>query len=105
MKRDYISSVHFYGRIWVATAIAMFLMVPIASVIYTLIREYTSKRLQNKDVDPQKLIEQPPELHSHFVMKAKNAKKKAQARRDIRVERREERREERKGKKNKEISE
>jgi len=34
MKRDYISSVHFYGRIWVATAIAMFLMVPMAVCLY-----------------------------------------------------------------------
>lgn len=94
---------------WVLLAVAvggglwgvggMFLMVPIASVIYTLIREYTAKRLDSKDIDPQKLIEQPPELRSHYVEKAKNAKKKAMARREIRVERREERREERKNKK------
>jgi predicted PurR-regulated permease PerM len=100
---------------WVLLAVAvggglwgvggMFLMVPIASVIYTLIRERTAKRLEGKNIDPQKLVEQPPELQSHFVMKAKNAKKKAQARREVRVERREERREERKSKKNKDISE
>lgn len=88
---------------WVLLAVAvggglmgvggMFLMVPIASVIYTLIREYTAKKLEGKDVDPQKLTDQPPELQSHFVMKAKNAKKKAQERREVR-------REERKNKKN-----
>ena len=30
MKRDYIESVHFYGRIWVATGIFLMLMVPVA---------------------------------------------------------------------------
>lgn len=67
----------------------MFLMVPIASVIYTLIRENTQKKLDKRIIDPEKLQEHPPELQSHFKMKAQNAKKKRQARR-----------EERKGKKN-----
>ena len=94
---------------WVLVAVAvggelmgvagMFLMVPIASVIYTLIRERTAKKLQGKNIDPQKLTDQPPELQSHFVMKAKNAQKKAQARREVRREVREERREERRSKK------
>lgn len=88
---------------WVLLAVAvggglmgvggMFLMVPIASVIYTLIRESTAKKLATKQIDEEKLTEQPPELQSHFVMKAKNAKKKAQERREVR-------REERKNKKN-----
>lgn len=88
---------------WVLLAVAvggglmgvggMFLMVPIASVIYTLIREGTAKKLATKQIDEEKLTEQPPELQSHFVMKAKNAKKKAQERREVR-------REERKNKKN-----
>lgn len=60
--------------------VGMFLMVPIASVIYTLIREYTAKKLENKEVDPEKLKEQPPELQSHFVMKAKNAHSRHRAR-------------------------
>jgi predicted PurR-regulated permease PerM len=72
--------------------VGMFLMVPIASVIYTLIREYTAKKLDGKNIDEEKLTEHPPELQSHFVMKAKNARKK-------RIARREERREERKSKK------
>jgi len=33
-KRDYFESVHFYGRIWVATAIAMFVLVPVAICLY-----------------------------------------------------------------------
>lgn len=71
---------------WVLLAVAvgggvmgvggMFLMVPIASVIYTLIREYTQKRLDKKQIDPDKLREHPPQLQSHFMLKAKNAKKK-----------------------------
>jgi predicted PurR-regulated permease PerM len=65
--------------------VGMFLMVPIASVIYTLIREGTAKKLEIKQIDENKLTEQPPELQSHFVMKAKNA-------RDKRIARREERR-------------
>lgn len=95
---------------WVLLAVAvggglmgvggMFLMVPIASVIYTLIREATAKRLEGKNIDPGKLTEQPPELQSHFAMKAKNAKQKAQQRREVRREVREERREERKSRKN-----
>ena len=34
MKRDYIESVHFYGRIWVATGIFLMLMVPVAVCLY-----------------------------------------------------------------------
>ena len=34
MKRDYIESVHFYGRIWVATGIFLMLMVPVAVCVY-----------------------------------------------------------------------
>jgi len=34
MKREYSESVHFYGRIWVATGIVMMLMVPAAISIY-----------------------------------------------------------------------
>ena len=93
---------------WVLLAVAvggglmgvggMFLMVPIASVIYTLIRERTAQKLEGKNIDSQKLTDQPPELQSHFVMKAKNAQKKAQARREVRREVREERREVRRNK-------
>ena len=61
---------------WVLVAIAvggelmgiagMFLMIPLASVIYTLLRELTHKKLDNKNIDPQKLVDQPPELRSRF---------------------------------------
>ena len=34
MKRDYVESVHFYGRIWVAAGIFLMLMVPVAICVY-----------------------------------------------------------------------
>ena len=96
---------------WVLLAVAvgggimgvggMFLMVPIASVIYALIREYTAKKLEIKGVDEEKLIAPSGEIQSNLVAKAKNAQKKAQARRDVRREVREERREVRKERKSK----
>ena len=39
----------------------MFLMIPVASVLYTLLREATYKHLGERDIDPQKLAVQPPE--------------------------------------------
>lgn len=71
--------------------VGMFLMVPFASVIYTLCREYTQKNLEEKGIDPDKLHSHPPVLQSHFKIKAQNAKKKRIERREERVERREER--------------
>lgn len=68
---------------WVLVAVAvggelmgvagMFLMIPVASVIYTIFREYTNKRLEGREIDPEKLREQPPELRSK--MKARCTKK------------------------------
>jgi predicted PurR-regulated permease PerM len=60
---------------WVLLAVAvggelmgvagMFLMIPFASVLYTLLREVTNSRLENREIAPEKLIPQPPELKSH----------------------------------------
>ena len=76
---------------WVLLAVAvgggffgvagMFLMVPAASVIYTLLHEFTHKRLNERDIDLDKLTEQPPELQSHFKMKLQKHKEKRQVRR------------------------
>ncbi len=52
----------------------MFLMIPISSVLYTLLREVTHKRLNKKNVDPAKLIDQPPELRSKFREKREKIK-------------------------------
>ena len=56
---------------WVLLAVAvggelmgvagMFLMIPLASVLYTLLREITNARLQRRDLPEEKLIPQPPE--------------------------------------------
>ena len=69
---------------WVLLAVAvggdmmgvggMLLMIPLASVLYALIREYTNKRLERLQIDEQKLTNQPPELKSGF--KEKREKKK-----------------------------
>lgn len=71
---------------WVLVAVAfggeffgvagMFLMIPLASVLYTLLREVTHKRLDIRNIEPEKLEAQPPELKSHFRERRKAQKKK-----------------------------
>ena len=60
---------------WVLLAVAvggelmgvagMFLMIPLASVLYTLLRELANSRLETKQIVQEKLLPQPPELYSH----------------------------------------
>ena len=56
----------------------MFLMIPVTSVLYTLLREKTNEKLVDKNVDVEKLKEQPPELRKKVLFikpkKEKNAK-------------------------------
>jgi len=71
---------------WVLLAVAvggelmgvagMFLMIPLASVIYTLLREGTCKRLENRKIDAKKLEVQPPELRSSLKKHVERIKKK-----------------------------
>jgi predicted PurR-regulated permease PerM len=56
----------------------MFLMIPMASVLYTLLHEFTHRRLDKLNIDPAKLEAQPPELRSHFQEKRKAHKEKRQ---------------------------
>ena len=73
---------------WVLLAVAvggelmgvagMFLMIPVASVIYTLLREVTNNRLKVHMVDPEKLKDHPPELSSNFKKRREQRKKKRQ---------------------------
>ena len=42
----------------------MLLMIPLASVVYVLLREITDKRLAQRQIPPEKLRDQPPELKS-----------------------------------------
>ncbi len=57
----------------------MFLMIPVASVIYTLLREFTNARLADKSIDPEKLKEQPPELRPRIILAKRNKKTKDSA--------------------------
>lgn len=61
--------------------VGMFLMVPLSSVIYTLLREFTHNRLADRQIDRDKLTEHPPQLQSHFKMKRAARKEKRQVRR------------------------
>ena len=42
----------------------MLLMIPLASVLYALMREFTEKRLAERGIPEEKLQEQPPEIQS-----------------------------------------
>ncbi len=44
----------------------MLLMIPLASVLYTLAREFTDKRLAERNIPLEKLQAQPPEIKSQF---------------------------------------
>ena len=67
---------------WVLLAVAiggelmgiagMFVMIPIVSVVYTLLREITNKRLEARGIDAEKLQDHPPQLR----IRPKNPKPK-----------------------------
>ena len=73
---------------WVLVAVAvggdlmgvggMLLMIPLASVLYALTREFAAKRLSKRDIDPAKLEAQPPILKSEFKEKREKNKAKRQ---------------------------
>ena len=44
----------------------MLVMIPLASVCYTLLREITTRRVEERQIDPEKLQAHPPELKSQF---------------------------------------
>ncbi len=58
----------------------MFIMIPIASVLYTLLREITHERLSHRNIDPDKLRAHP------LVIKSK-MKEKREHRRKLRLQR------------------
>ena len=84
---------------WVLIAVAvggelmgvagMLLMIPITSVLYTLLREYTQKHIEERNIDPSKLIDHPPELRSNFKENRKKNRAKRMLRRTIRRKKRE----------------
>lgn len=44
----------------------MLIMIPLASVLYTLAREFTNKRLAQRGIPEEKLQDQPPEIKSQY---------------------------------------
>lgn len=58
--------------------IGMFLMIPLVSVLYSLIQEHTNKKLETSTVDAEKLQPQSPILNSRFKEKREKRKNKLQ---------------------------
>ena len=54
----------------------MLLMIPLASVAYTLARDFTDRRLKERNIPDEKVQDQPPELQSKFKEKRKASKQK-----------------------------
>ena len=73
---------------WVLVAVAiggglmgvggMLIMIPLASVVYSLLREVTNRRLSKRQIDREKLQDQAPDIGSKFQEKRKKAKEKRQ---------------------------
>ena len=71
---------------WVLLAVAlggklmgvagMFIMIPLVSVIYTLLREITDKRLEKRGIDADKLRDHPPEPRAKQQVCKKEKRKK-----------------------------
>lgn len=57
----------------------MVLMIPMCSVLYTLLSEFTADRVKVKGIDPEKLKDQPPVLKSKLKEKREHAKRKREA--------------------------
>lgn len=81
---------------WVLLAVAvggdlmgvggMLLMIPVTSVLYALIREFADKRLEDRQIDPDKLVAHPPELKSGFKENREKRRKKFELRKMLRME-------------------
>ena len=54
----------------------MLLMIPLASVLYTLAREFTYKRLSQRNIPEEKLQDHPPELQSRFKQNRERKKRR-----------------------------
>jgi predicted PurR-regulated permease PerM len=57
----------------------MVLMIPICSVLYTLLREITARRTKERGIDPDKLEDHPPVLKSKLKEKREHAKRRREA--------------------------
>ena len=57
----------------------MFVMIPLAAVAYTLAREFTDKRLAERNIPVEKLMDHPMEIKSHFQQSKERREYKAAA--------------------------
>ena len=57
----------------------MFVMIPLAAVGYTLAREFTDRRLTERNIPPEKLMDQPMEIKSRFQQNKERKEYKAAA--------------------------
>ena len=57
----------------------MLLMIPMASVLYTLMGEFTQKRLLKRGIAPEKLEAQPPDIQSKMQQRREKSRKKKAA--------------------------
>ena len=60
----------------------MFIMIPLASVVYVLLAEITNVRLQRRNIDAEKLQPQPLETKSHLRMKREHFWNKIKTKRE-----------------------
>lgn len=61
--------------------VGMLLMIPLASVIQTILREEVAIRVYNRKINPEKLQAQPPVLRSHLKENREKNKEKREIRR------------------------
>ena len=52
----------------------MLLMIPLASVVYTLLGEYTAARLTERKIPKEKLLDQPPDLQTAYQKRRERIK-------------------------------
>jgi predicted PurR-regulated permease PerM len=78
---------------WVLLAVAlggelfgvagMLLMIPLVSVLYTLLREITSRRLALREIDKDKLRDHPPEVRNRLAESHKKARLKRKVEKQV----------------------
>lgn len=69
--------------------IGMLLFVPLASVIYRLLREFSASRVAQRNIPEDKLECQPPELQPHFMFTIRKRRKAKKAAKAAKVEKKE----------------
>lgn len=61
----------------------MFMMIPLFSVLYSILRDVTTQRLEKRQIDSEKLKIQPPEVRNRLVEAHKRGRHKRQLKRLI----------------------